>query len=142
MAAFREYILNYLSIVFISAICQIVLPGGGMKKYVKYFCSLLLIVILIQPFTKDINLNFDFSSYNLDTQAYEVEARERVLALHRQNLEKKLSEYFGKSVHVILNEDGSVSKIHVIEDLSEDEIKYLENEYGVKRENILKIPGD
>ncbi len=45
-----SYVATIVSTVVLNEILLLILPEGGMKKYVKVVCSIVILIIIITPF--------------------------------------------------------------------------------------------
>ena len=157
----REWIWQIAGIIILSAVCDIIMPSGEMKKYVRLVMGLVLVVAVIRPV---INLPAitlaEIERSETQRNAAELKTRltEReqfnVIKIYKekvcQNIENKLSLPPNVSVDVkveVEEEDnkefGNITGVTVlvysdgkIEDVNNAVKNTITEEFGVRPENI------
>ena len=58
----KSWIISLGCIIIISALITMLLPEGKLGKFIKYYFSLIIMIVVIQPISKinNYNLNYDF----------------------------------------------------------------------------------
>ena len=138
------WIMSIAGLVVLSAVCDIVMPDGEMKKYIKPIMGFVLIITIIKPLTGGI---FDNINIELPQDYSEISARATnvelvgVREIYEKKLAKKAEEYIRNnfdidaSVEVCTadNEEnfGEITEIKIDADVAHDVIKKLAKEFGV-----------
>lgn len=157
----REWIWQIAGIIILSAVCDMIIPSGEMKKYVRLVMGLVLVVAVIRPV---INLPAITLAEmeRAETQRNATELKNRltereqfnVIKIYKekvcQNIENKLSLPKNVSVDVkveVEEEDdkefGNITGVTVlvysdgkIEDVNNSMKNTITEEFGVRPENI------
>jgi len=118
ITAFVRQIL--ITAIFFSIII-IIVPDEKYKKYIKFFCSAFLAVMLISP----IKTLLDADSYIYSANAYEISTKEEYEEIKKRVIEKQyvvnlkeeiksdlaLYDISTSQVEIILNDDMSVNSV-------------------------------
>ncbi len=136
-----------VAIIFI-VIIEMLLPDGANKKYVKIVSGIYIITIILNPFLKLFNKEFDFnfieeldsietsSSINININDYYInslkdamkaELKEKGFSI--QEIEIKLNKDYTEIVQITVK--GALSKEH------EEILKYLLECYGVENNKVI-----
>ncbi len=97
------YILSILGIVICGIVIDIILPSGGINKYVKSIFSIFVVAVILSPLINFINSNKEI---NLNFEEYEVQENitnyifsERIRAIE-SSIENDLSENGFKNIDI------------------------------------------
>lgn len=157
----REWIWQIVGIIILSAVCDMIVPGGEMKKYVKLVMGLVLVVAVIRPIINLPTITLA-EMERAETQRNATELKNRltereqfnVIKIYKekvcQNIENKLSLPKNVSVDVkveVEEEDdkefGNITSVTVlvysdgkIEDVNNSMKNTITEEFGVRPENI------
>lgn len=142
----RNWAMQLAGITVLAAVCEMIMPRGGMEKYVRPTLGFILVIVLVRPFTaavpKTIGLGTELGT--VQTEAAELKnslsehERDELLKLYR----KKLSE----NIAAELAENGMcVSAVNVeIEEKSDSDfgsitsVTVMTGEEGDKSEAAIK----
>ena len=96
MEAIKDWAMTMAGIVVFGSACEVMLPDGTFRKYVRLAIGMLLVLTLVAPLNallkEDWELNFPevpVATYTQREQMQE-EQSEDVIRLYRENLEKKI----------------------------------------------------
>ncbi|MEE1013063.1 MAG: stage III sporulation protein AF [Clostridia bacterium] len=96
MEVLREWAMTVAGIVVFGSACEMILPDGNFRKYVRLAIGLVLIMTLVSPLQGLLKneIDFDIEEKSLDayTRKNDMEERQQtdVLRLYRQNLNEKI----------------------------------------------------
>lgn len=140
----RSFVSEIVGVVFLSAACEMLMPEGTMKKYVRLAIGFVMIAVFMSPFTKEAEaprLSFDFgSAYSEEELRAQSDAY--VLEFHRKNIEERAVEICGEgsSAHAEVYSDGQVKSVTITADRDMgDKLPKLKEEFGC--ENIVIVGG-
>ena len=137
MGEVRGFIMSLVSAAAATALIECFVPDGGMKKYVKYLVSLIVLLVLLSPIKKLIgaipeaidDISGDYSS---------VEALSRANSIVAMHIEKSLREKFSLGVNdVDVVYDGAQISVGVRRHIGlfeSDFVQYIFDNYGVEAE--------
>ena len=137
MSEIKGFILALVGTAVSSALVEGIIPEGGMKKFVRYLLSLMILLALITPLYDVIALvptlvNSGFADYD-SVQAYT--KANSIVALR---IEKSLCDKFsldGELVDVVYDGDKiTVSAKRRLGLVESDFISYIESNFGVLAE--------
>ena len=142
--------MSIAGLVVLSAVCDIVMPDGEMKKYIKPILGFVLIITIIRPISGGLyeKLSFELpADYSeISNRASQVEMM-GVKEIYEEKLEKKAEEYLKKSfnieckakIYTADNEEnfGEITEIRLdAGNISPEIIQKLAKEFGVNTENV------
>ncbi len=98
MNLIREWIVQIAGIIILGSLCDMIMPGGEMKKYVKLVVGLLLAFTVVKPivnfsgeeFRVDIPQSTHMKAIEMQKSFDEIQQKE-VLRLYKRNLAEKIS---------------------------------------------------
>lgn len=142
MELLRTYIINMLAVILFSALCEMFLPEGNMKKYASSLIGLAVMAALISPLAAftgaDINLD-DYipasAAVNQDDSAY----RKRVSDEYRSRVCRLIESKSDNGVRaeVDIGDDGvSIKRVYLYGRPGAGLIAFIINELGVLRNDI------
>ena len=129
--------------IFISVVCEMIMPEGSVKKYVRLAIGFMMISVIISPFTKGIELpELDFE-IEAGFSKEELEARNDayILDIHRKNIEKRAEEMCGEGAKAYAEvfSDGTVHSVRIE---AEGDISYMlpeiKKEFGCENIEIVE----
>ncbi len=155
----KEWIWQIVGIIILSAICDMIMPRGEMKKYVRLVFGLVLVVAVIRPVISVTDLSVaEFKGSEIQRGAAELKSqldeREQfnVVRLYKEKLceniknELALSNEIQTEIKVEIEDKnekdfGTIKNVTVIlhtnMPIQTDGIKKtIDREFGVKAENI------
>ena len=96
MEVLREWAMTVAGIVVFGSACEMILPDGSFRKYIRLAIGLVLILTLVSPlqgFLKN-EMDFDVTEKSMDAYTLKNDMEERqqadVLRLYQQNLNEKM----------------------------------------------------
>lgn len=136
----KSFISGIAGAVFLAVACEMIMPEGCMKKYIRLAMGFVMISVMISPFINGAKLpefEFDFDSAYTEEELT-AQSRAYILSYHRENVEKRAREICGEGskAYAEINSDGSVKSVR-IESVNNVENKRAElaEEFGC--ENII-----
>lgn len=96
MEVLREWAMTVAGIVVFGSACEMILPDGSFRKYVRLAIGLVLILTLVSPLQGLLKTEMDFDIAEQSIDAYslknDMEGQQQtdVLRLYRQNLNEKM----------------------------------------------------
>lgn len=142
----REYIISLGGVMTLSALTQMLMPEGSIKKFASLATGFMIIAAILSPIPFNIkDINFKTENTELDFASAEATYRAEVITRHRENLGEKINEQMvnGSKAFVETDNDGNITSVTIR--LSGDESKavfYITNELKVPRERIKLINED
>lgn len=136
----KSFISGIIGVVFLSVACEMIMPEGSMKKYIRLAMGFIMISVLISPFLKGgktVELEFDFDSAYSEEELI-AKSNAYILMYHRENIEKRAEEICGEGskAYAEVNSDGSVRMVSIqSENNLENKRDALVKEFGC--ENII-----
>ncbi|EEM15432.1 MULTISPECIES: stage III sporulation protein AF [Bacillus] len=129
-----EWIRNIIVFLLLATMLHLILPNSNLQKYVKFVVSLLLVVLILTPLFKllqmDVNeviANFNQEKYvadgsiknSIDTKKKEIQALTRAYSLEEMavKMKKEVGKEFEKKYGV------TVSEIKIIAAETKEEVK-------------------
>ncbi len=144
----REYMTSLGCVLMITAFSKMLLPEGGIKKYMSLALGFILISTALTLFPGKIGeISFPADSFRVDEgeiTKMEADYRAKVITEHRNNLQKKIEEQMqhGSKAFVEVSPEGGIISVTLrIKGDESKAIAYIVEELGVERERI-KIKND
>lgn len=66
----KSWIVTICTTVFFITAVEMILPNGSLKKYAKFVLGLILISVLIKPFIKIFDKNYDINAYASNAEKF------------------------------------------------------------------------
>lgn len=66
----KSWIVTICTTVFFITAVEMILPNGSLKKYAKFVLGLILISVLIKPFVKIFDKNYDINAYASNAEKF------------------------------------------------------------------------
>lgn len=136
----KSFISGIVGVVFLAVACEMIMPEGCMKKYIRLAMGFVMISVMISPFIKGAKLpefEFEFDSAYTEEELT-AQSNAYILMYHRKNIEKRAREICGEGAkaYAEVNSDGSVKSIRIeSENNIENKRAELVKEFGC--ENII-----
>lgn len=140
----RNWIWQIAGIIILSAVCDMIMPSGEIKKYVKLVMGLILVVAVVRPLINTPSISVEEIERN-ETKRNAIELKNRlderelfnVIRLYKQKLcekienELKLPPNVTADVKVEVEEEkeelfGSIKEITVLVYLEQEQIGLIE----------------
>ena len=141
--SFTSYLLSLTALVVITAVSQMILPDGRLKKTSKTIFCLVLITCMIKPVIVSESFDFDFSYANL---AIDENAVYRIDTLKTEEIKEYLVKILDKegipykNVDIVLYDDLLNAKIKkVIVKLNKSRIKDESEHINITRKTICLL---
>lgn len=147
----KEWILNITALVLFLAVIEILMPSGRMKKYCSLITGVILIIVIINPFIRMFDSNFNleeiqvFNSNAMDRMEIEKNSKilkeeemKQIVELYRKKIIRQLEENALKSKGV----SGAKGDVIINEDYNTDnfgEIKRVYLEITANEEKISPV---
>lgn len=142
----REYIISLGGVMTLSALAQMLMPEGSIKKFASLAIGFMIVATVLSPIPFNIK-DIDFKSENteIDFSSAEATYRAEVIMRHRENLNEKINAQMvhGSKAFVQTDNDGNITSVTLR--LRGDESKavfYITNELKVSRERIKIVNED
>ena len=144
----KEYMSSLGCVLMITAFAKVIIPDGGIKKYMSLAMGFILISTALTLIPgKFGEISFPAESFRLDEKEVsrmEADYRARVMTGHKKNLQNKIEQQMqhGSKAFVEVSPEGEI--ISVTLRLKGDESKavlYIVEQLGVERERI-KLKND
>ncbi len=116
----RDWVVSIGVVVVIISVISLLIPDGKMGKYVKRIFSLLIVLVIIKPFTEEFDIAGIFYLEN-----NQVVYQEQYIYY---SIEKRVEEYEQNSIKLMENSGIFNSKINIkyqVEDVSDIKIKQV-----------------
>ncbi len=101
----RQWVLTIAGVAVFGSICDIILPGGNFRKYIRLAVGLVLILTMLTPIQKlifksretdDFLSETDFNSIALTVDNMD---RQNISKLYRDSLEKNIKQKLSESLN-------------------------------------------
>ncbi len=142
----KEYIISLGCVMTLSALAQMLMPEGSIKKFASLAIGFMIVATVLSPIPFNIkDLNFKSENTEIDFSSAEATYRAEVIMRHRENLNEKINAQMvhGSKAFVETDNDGNITSVTLR--LSGDESKavlYITNELKVPRERIKTVNED
>lgn len=97
MDLIRDWAMTICGVIIFGSICEMIVPNGSIKKYVRLALGLMLILTLASPITKLMGADLTFSGFEeksvqayLSAEQMSDKQRSDVIRIYKQNLSSKL----------------------------------------------------
>ena len=96
MEFLKNWAITVAGVVVFGTICEVILPNGVFRKYVRLTIGMILVLSLLSPLQKWMHGDVDLGKIELSREAYEQRSdmekigQEEVLHLYRTNLNTKM----------------------------------------------------
>jgi len=130
----RGYLLRICGIFLISAVAEMIMPDTNVKKYSKILLSILVCITLLSPVfpkAERIKTGDDVKIKNT--------LQEEITKEYKNRVEKMISDKCKTQCKVILLEERQIEKVIIYGKCTDEGKSFLNNEMGVKDENIVYI---
>lgn len=159
-----EFLKNWASLIsgtiIFAALCELLIPKGSAKKYVKLILGMILTLALMSPFesifgNREYYKFFDFEKF----AAYETESGfsdlefDYVMSLYKENLaqsiKKSIEKEISAKIFVVLDISkeeknfGEIEKVYIkavqqggFKDFKDEIFEILKRDYGVENKKI------
>lgn len=140
MENIKAFVLSLVGVSAASALIDSFVPDGGMKKYIRYLVSLMLILVLAAPFRGMIGtlLGFTYNgTFSYDTS--DVAARaDSVIAMHVERAVRGKFSIADSEIDAKTDGETIILRIRSRPWLFESDIEsYAQNNFGVDTEVIF-----
>lgn len=139
----KEYMTTLGTVLMLIAFANMIIPEGGIKKYVSLAMGFLVITAALSILPAKIeDFSFSAESFELsekDIAAAQAESRAQAMKLHKENLQKEIEKHMrhGSKAYVEVTDNGEI--ISVTLSLRGDEseaVLYITEALNVPRERI------
>lgn len=145
MEQIKGFVLSLMAATAVSAVVELFLPdGGGMKKYMRYFMSLAILLTLLSPLKSLVSAIPDLADIDIDAFAElydDTEAMARANSIVAMHIKNAVCQRFGLetgNVSIVLNETGVSMRVKKKLGLFESDLsEYVKNQFGVLAEVVL-----
>lgn len=106
MEFLKNWAITVAGVVVFGTICEVILPNGVFRKYVRLTIGMILVLSLLSPLQKWMHGDVDLEKIELSREAYEQRsdmeevAQKEVIRLYRTNLNTKMQNV----IHAYLGE--------------------------------------
>ena len=105
------FIKTVIVIILIKPLINIILPDENIKKYINFVVGLMVMIILIAPFSKmEFRNIFNFEN-NVNVPDYKAISDKNIKEIYKQELEKDLSGKFNAKVEVEVDDNLKIIDI-------------------------------
>lgn len=145
---FRSWVLLLSGIIVFGSICEMILPSGVYKKYIRLAIGLMLVLSLLSPFTEgDADITVEIPEYSGEyTRDATAEQSQRadILRIYKQKLCDSIKEEIGGGCEIECevceeeNNFGSIENIRIVADreISGKIIESMCEKYGLSNDKI------
>jgi stage III sporulation protein AF len=138
MEYFKEWIMRICTTVFFITAVEMILPNNSIKKYGKFALGLILVTVIIDPFIKIFDNNFELEKYVSQASTYMSSSSENNFSEYKKESIEKSSNLFAQNLSKI----GKEELDRVIPDYSfevEIEVEYDEesSEFIIQNTKVL-----
>ena len=144
--------MSVAGLVVLSAVCDVIMPDGEMKKYIKPILGFVLIVTVIRPIAgrgvDDIKFELPLEYGEVSAQVSRIELM-GVREIYEEKLSKKAEEYLKNSFNIDASVEvsardnkenfGEIEEIKIdAANVAPDIIQKLSEEFGVGPEKVVQ----
>lgn len=143
----KSFIAQIAGAVFISVVCEMIMPKGSVKKYVRLAIGFMMTAILLSPLSGSVKLPEIDTFFDGAYTKEELDAKSEayVLDVHRRNIEKRAEELCGEGAKAYAEvfSDGRVKSVRIESgrDLSLV-LPRLKKEFGCEDIEVLESDED
>lgn len=142
----KEYMTSLGCVLMITAFSKMLIPEGGIKKYMSLALGFILISTTLTLFPGKIGeISFSADSFRLDEDEIakmEADYQAKVITEHRSNLQEKIEAQMkhNSKAFVEVSPEGEITAVTLrIKGDESRAILYIVEEMGVERERIKII---
>ncbi len=142
----KSWIMSLSGVIIFGSMCEMILPNGVYKKYIRLVIGIMLVAALLSPFVgQDISVEIsEFADSSSTEDIANQRLMEDVIAIYRQKLCDKIREDIGEGADIeceICEEEkdfGSIVSVKIVTDkeISKDTQERLAEKYGLSKEQI------
>ena len=156
----RNWTMMIAGVVVFGSLCDVILPDGGFRRYIRLAIGLMLVFALVSPFTNLLNINFyqvedDINRRRAYLQREEMEEKQdaEVMRVYKYNLCQQIKRKIEDEMVVVCSavdcevednrEDfGRIKRVDVLvnetngKDITEQVKKVVTEEFGVEPECV------
>lgn len=141
----KNMILSLIGTVFVSSLCEMIIPEGNMKKYFRLVWGFVVVCIILKPIGQwKGNETFEFEFENsIGEEEMRAESEAYILQVHKENIARRVSEIAGGECKVFVNVSsvGEVLSIAIeTKSITADAINKIKQETGC--DNVKILSGD
>ena len=161
MDFFRVWTSAVTGTIIFTALCEIIVPDGNIKKYVRLILGMIVTVNLIKPLgslnivkTTEEILNYNKVLAYSQQENYTEEEKRKITKLYQKKLEEKITEGLKNKINASITVDveteaelrekfGEIKEIYVevfqdkgFKDYKDEIIEILKKDYGISGEKI------
>lgn len=163
MSFFREWTASVVGIIIFTSACEIIVPDGEMKKYVRLVLGMLVTISLIKPIgnfkiikrAEDV-FYYDRSAAFKQQEYYSENERKMINDLYRKKLEEKIVKTLNGKIDAVFTavvdteaesgeSFGEIKDIYIevkqsggFRDYADEIKEILKNDFGIK-ENAVRL---
>ena len=114
----KTFLQSVIALAFLGTVCDMMMPENAVKKYFKLTFGFMMIFILINPLTKNINttdFEFSFDEF-MSNEEIKSTSDSYILKMHEENISNYVSEKTGcksEQIFVELYSDGAVKSVAI-----------------------------
>jgi stage III sporulation protein AF len=105
MEYFKEWIMRICTTVFFITAVEMILPNNSIKKYGKFTLGLILVTVIIDPFIKVFDNNFELEKYVSQASTYMSSSSENNFSEYKKESIEKSSDLFAQNLSKIGKEE-------------------------------------
>lgn len=150
MEVIYDWIKNIVMFLILAKILEYLIPNGNMKKYVKLFTGVLLMLIILNPVIKysglsnKLNYNIIMRDFELKTPSVEEQINQNKDLKNDITIKLYKEKIVSHIMQLLTNEDINVSRVNVdvVEDYNSDNYGALTRVVVTISEKQVDKPGD
>lgn len=150
MEVIYDWIKNIVMFLILAKILEYLIPNGNMKKYVKLFTGVLLMLIILNPVIKysglsnKLNYNIIMRDFELKTPSVEEQINQNKDLKNDITIKLYKEKIVSHIMQLLTNEDINVSRVNVdvVEDYNSDNYGALTKVVVTISEKQVDKPGD
>ncbi len=115
---FKDFMINVVALSFLATACEMIMPDGSIKKYLKLIMGFMVMVTLLNPVLKNMQspqeFEFSFEEFQSD-EDFSAKSDAYILKLHEENIKNHIREKTGGDGEIFteLYSDGRVKEVTI-----------------------------
>ena len=161
MDFFRVWTSAVSGTIIFTALCEIIVPDGNIKKYVRLILGMIVTVTLIKPLgsmnivkTTEEILNYNKALAYSQQENYTEDEKKKITQLYQRKLEEKITESLESKINASISIDvdteselkekfGEIKEIYVevsqdngFKDYQDEIMEILRKDYGISEDKL------
>lgn len=145
---FRAWVLSLSGIIVFGSLCEMILPSGAYKKYIRLTICIMLVLSVLSPFAdkqkEGIELEIPEGEGHTDAESASLRHTDEVMKIYKQKLCDGIEEELGQEVYIeceVCENEEAFGRIESVtiqanRQISEEKIESICEKYGISKNEV------